>query len=252
MLIENFATCSNAVRQKIETILKRARLSSAWRVFADQRFPFFSHPSVDRRFSSSSSLSPLHPRPLSRTDNDVHYFLLLQRAQGNGRSRGGCRGCSLAPRKIIRCRYAITTFASAKWKRFRFFAPASDGRWLRFSEPTIVFGFARRRWEKERDRSRLIGDKLYTLESHHKLSYLLSNVRSKRDEEIKREGAEKLIIRFTTLSPRVYVHISRIFVLALNTFYDSIFTSSSELSNESNRVTVLDLCHAWKISDLVS
>lgn len=80
------------------------------------------------RFSSSSSLSPLHPRPLSRTDNDVHYFLLLQRAQGNGRLRGGYRGCSLAPRRIIRCRYAITTFASAKWKRFRFFAPASDGR----------------------------------------------------------------------------------------------------------------------------
>lgn len=119
------------------------------------------------RFSSSSSLSPLHPRPLSRTDNDVHYFLLLQCAQGNGRSRVGCRGCSLAPRKIIRCRYAITTFASAKWKRFRFFAPASDGRWLRFSEPTIVFGFAGRRREKERDRNRLIGDKLYTLESHH-------------------------------------------------------------------------------------
>lgn len=107
---------------------KGHELSSAWRVFADQHFPFSSIRRSSFRFSSSSSLSPLHSRPLSRTDNDVHYFLLLQRAQGNGRSRVGCRGCSLAPRKIIRCRYAITTFASAKWKRFRFFAPASDGR----------------------------------------------------------------------------------------------------------------------------
>lgn len=122
------------------------------------------------RFSSSSSLSPLHPRPLSRTDNDVHYFLLLQRAQGNGRSRGGYRGCSLAPRRIIRCRYAITTFASAKWKRFRFFAHQTSMTSFFWANNHIR---PRRKTPRERarkkvrDRNRLIGDKLYTLGSHH-------------------------------------------------------------------------------------
>jgi len=61
--------------------------------FRDRRFLFFlTSISADRRFASPSPLSPLHSRPLSRTDNDVHYFLLLQRAQGNGRSRDGYRG----------------------------------------------------------------------------------------------------------------------------------------------------------------
>lgn len=148
MLIENFVTCWNAVRQKNRNNPRNGTIVVVVAFAPINTFSFFLT-SIRRsfRFSSSFSLSPLHPRPLSRTDNDVHYFLLLQRAQGNGRSRGGCRGCSLAPRRIIRCRYAITTFASAKWKRFRFFAPASDGRWLRFSEPTIAYGLAGRRRE---------------------------------------------------------------------------------------------------------
>lgn len=134
MLIEDFATNSySSAKSRNDSVREQARLSSARGVFVakNRRFLFSpaSHPSADRRFASPSPLSPLHSRPLSRTDNDVHYFLLLQRARGNGRSRGGCRGgCSLAPRRIIRCRYAITTFASTEWKRFRFFAPAPDGR----------------------------------------------------------------------------------------------------------------------------
>lgn len=122
-------------------------------VFADRRFLFPSHPSVDR-FAS------LPPPPSFHLSIRDHYlgpimtsiifcYCSVYRVMA---SRGlEYRGCSLAPRRIIRCRYAITTFASAKWKRFRFFAPASDGRWLRFSEPTIAFGVAER-GEKARGR----------------------------------------------------------------------------------------------------
>lgn len=118
--IENFATGARAPAQKIETVPGMAIVIGVGRFRRSAFLLFPSRPSAAR--------AALHPRPLSRTDNDVHYFLLLQRAQGNGGSWGGYRGCSLAPRRIIRCRYAITTLASARWKRFRFFAPAPDGR----------------------------------------------------------------------------------------------------------------------------
>lgn len=155
--------------QKIGTISGTTRLSSSsssscssssssssMDVLADRPSSFFLTSIRRSSFRPLSSLRPstshprtsLHPRPLSRTDNDVHYFLLLQRAQGNGGSRGGYRGCSLALRRIIRCRYAITTFASAKWKRFRFFAPShqtvDDSVFL--SQQSRSLGVAGRRW----------------------------------------------------------------------------------------------------------
>jgi len=157
--------------QKIETTLGATWLSG---VFVDRLSPFSRpHPSADcpgLLFSTVSPNSPPRPRPLSRTDNDVHYFLLLHRAQGNGRTGGEYGGCSLAPRRIIRCRYTITTFVPANWKCSRFFA--SNGRRLRFSKPTIgVFAATpcgenerEREREKARESDRLTGDKLYTLD----------------------------------------------------------------------------------------
>lgn len=138
-------------------------------VFAVRHFLFSSHPSVDRRFASLPPSPPLFIRdhylgPIM-TSIIFCYCSVYRVMTGRGLEY---RGCSLAPRRIIRCRYAITTFASAKWKRFRFFAPASDGRWLGFSEPTIAFGVGERlrekEWENRHEIDRLIGDKLYTLD----------------------------------------------------------------------------------------
>lgn len=136
-------------------------MSSSIGVLADRLFSFFFtsiHRSSFRPCSPSQLLFSLHPRPLSRTDNDVHYFLLLQRAQGNGGSRGGYRGCSLALWRIIRCRYAITTFASAKWKRFRFFAPAhqtvDDSVFLSQQSRSLGEKTMSRRSERKRERER--------------------------------------------------------------------------------------------------
>lgn len=89
-------------------------------VFTDRHFLFSSHPSVDRRFASLPPPSP----PLLPFIRDHYlgpimtsiifcYCSVYRVMAGRGLEY---RGCSLAPRRIIRCRYAITTFASAKWK----------------------------------------------------------------------------------------------------------------------------------------
>lgn len=88
-------------------------------VFTDRHFLFSSHPSVDRRFASLPPSPPLHPfirdhylGPIM-TSIIFCYCSVYRVMAGRGLEY---RGCSLAPRRIIRCRYAITTFASAKWK----------------------------------------------------------------------------------------------------------------------------------------
>lgn len=176
MLSENFVTSSNAVQQKIETIPGTARDCRWHGRFRRSAFSFFlhTHPSivVSLLFLLHLLLLPFllfirdHYLGPIMTSIIFCYCSVHRVMAGRGLEY---RGCSLAPRRIIRCRYAITTFASAKWKRFRFFAPAPDGRWLRFSEPTIAFGVVERLRAKEREKrheiDRLIGDKLYTLGS---------------------------------------------------------------------------------------
>jgi len=139
-------------------------------VFADRHFLFSSHPSVDRRFALLFYLLPFllfirdHYLGPIMTSIIFCYCSVHRVMAGRGLEY---RGCSLAPQRIIRCRYAITTFASAKWKRFRFFAPAPDGRWLHFSEPTIAFGVAeglRSKKIREKTRDNLFNwRQLYTL-----------------------------------------------------------------------------------------
>lgn len=171
MLSENFAASSNAVQQKIETILGTAWLSLAW-AFSPIGIFLFPHIHPSTVVSLLLLRLPLHLfirdhylGPIM-TSIIFCYCSVYRVMAGRGLEHRG----SLAPRRIIRCRYAITTFASAKWKRFRFFAPAPDGRWLCFSEPTIAFGVAERgekagerMREKADEIDRLIGDKLYTL-----------------------------------------------------------------------------------------
>lgn len=148
--------------KKIETIPGTIQSTVGTGVFADWHSLFSSHPSVDRRFAFLyPPLPPLfvHDHYLGPIMTSIIFcYCTVHRVMVEW--RGEYRGCSLAPRRIIRCRYTITTFVSAKWKRFRFFAPAPDGRWLRFSklassasqEETPRMRKRKRKGEKTRER----------------------------------------------------------------------------------------------------